>query len=215
MNESSPLGIAVDATYVYWVNFGDATVHRAKKDGTGGKQTLYDNDGGVLNSPRDCIVDNNFLYVTDDFNGIYRVPNSGGTPTVVSSTANCTCYLQMDGTHLYWSSYNGNDITKALKTTTTGGTQLVSAQNGPLFMWLDTPTNVLYWPNSGSGVVNNDGTLGKVSTDGGNPTTIASALVQPEALTVAGSHVFWISNGTLVDGGGTNPSTGTLTRVAK
>jgi hypothetical protein len=80
---------------------------------------------------------------------------------------------------------------------------------------LDPGANVIYWSDWGSGNAD-DGTVGKVGTDGTNPTVLAGSQVTPQAVTVAGGYVFWLSSGTLdTTTNWSFPKTGALMRMPK
>jgi len=70
MAQANPFGIAVDSTYVYWVNSGtsgtpDGAVVRCAKAGCGGKPTVV---LPSLNTPETLALDATSLYVTTGVN---------------------------------------------------------------------------------------------------------------------------------------------------
>ncbi len=73
----------------------------------------------------------------------------------------------------------------------------------------------MYWCDWGN--IGTDGTLGKVGVDGGGKVVLNASLTTPEAITVSGPYLLWLSNGTVQDvsTGAAFPSTGILYRQAK
>ena len=58
-----------------------------------------------------------------------------------------------------------------------------------------------------------DGTIGRILKSGASHTMLAAGLPTPNAITLSGAYVFWLSDGT-PSASGSLPSTGTLMRVA-
>jgi hypothetical protein len=209
-----PEGIALDATFVYWVDIDNYTANRVPKAGGGGGSQLWDASSGGVSTPLLCAVDNAFLYFTDDSAGVYRVPLTGGNPIVLAPTTGIGAVwpVVLDSNSVYYGA-NGQ-IVRAYKTATDGGVPLVTTVPSPDGLVIDTTSGLLYWSDWGSGLAN-DGTVGKVKAAGGNSTLVASSLVTPSSLALSGNYVAWISYGTLDDAGGVFPGTGTLLRNAK
>jgi hypothetical protein len=216
---SIPWGMAVDATYVYWVDNDLGTVHRVNKT-TAMATVLY--DGGVYDDagdnirlPEQLAADTTSLFFTDDFATVFRLPIGGGNPVQVApGTHGGGWPVAVDSTWVYFGQ-DGN-ILRAAKTATSGGTTIANVID-PVGLAVDPAVSgLVYWADWGSGN-GNDGTVGKVTSDGKTKTILASSQTSPEAVTVSGPYVFWISNGTLpappaVD---TLPGTGKLFRAAK
>jgi hypothetical protein len=211
----SPSGLAIDGTYVYWVDFyGNSVVRVAKTGGTA--SVLFDGDGGAVSSPNFCAVDSAFVYLNDGSGAVYRVPVTGGQPLTVAPYAggvDGTWGIALDTSHVYYGL--PGQIMSAAKTATDGGIPLISTVPTPDGLTVDPSSGLLYWSDWGSGNAN-DGTVGRVGPDGGGANVIAASLVTPNAVAVSGSSVFWLSYGTLnPDGGVPLPSTGALLRSAK
>jgi hypothetical protein len=95
-----PFGVAVDATYVYWVDNDDSTVHRVQKTG-GSDMLLYDGGPGTVSAPEQCAVDNNFVYFTDSNSGVYSVPIRGGPPFTIATGAGQATPITVDTSFVY------------------------------------------------------------------------------------------------------------------
>jgi hypothetical protein len=213
-----PYGVWVDATYVYWVDNDDGSVHRILKPNNG-DTILYDGGdyatGLPIDEPQQCVSDGKFVYLNDYFGDVYRVPVAGGDPFLMASGAQAGGWpLAIDATYVYFG--DSGDLYRMLKTSAfTTGTTIATGISDPVGIVIDPTTNIIYWADWGSGNAD-DGTVGKVGVAGTNQTILASSLQTPEAVTVSGSYVFWLSNGTLdkVNGGALAKS-GSLMRTAK
>jgi hypothetical protein len=121
--------------------------------------------------------------------------------------------VRVDSTSVYYGQQGG--VSAMSKNATDGGAFIVSNLHDPLGIALDPPTGRLYWADYGSGA-GNDGTIGRVGTDGSGPTFIASSQLNVEDVTVAGNYVFWISSGIVTDHSGAPlPGSGALLRMPK
>jgi hypothetical protein len=208
---SIPFGIAVDATYVYWADNDDNSVHRVKKIG-GTDTVLYDGGTGLIVEGTWCVVDSNYIFVSDANQDVVRFPINGGAPsTVAAGGLGAPCPLTLDSANIYYGANGG--IIRASKTSNDGGTVIASSITDTDSLVIDPTTSTLYWSDYGSSTAD-DGTVGKVGTDGGGQKNIGASLVTPESVAVSGAYVFWITNGTLGDSGATAHS-GTLMRTEK
>jgi hypothetical protein len=211
-----PFGLAVDSSFVYWVDNDDGTVHKVSKTPGGGSvdHTLYDAASGLLIEPGECVVDGTFLFFTDSSADAWRLSTNGGEPVFLgTSDFGGQFGITTDPNYVYFG--GSGVITRSLKTLADGGVPISHAVATPNGLAFESTSNMLYWSNWGSGN-SNDGTVGKMSTDGGGAHVLAASLVTPEAVTVSGSYVFWISNGTLNEAGtGAEPNTGALWHMAK
>ncbi len=208
-----PFGLAVDSSYVYWADYDDSTVHKLPKAG-GADMVLYDGGSGVAVENEIVSTDTSFVYFTD-FNGdVFKLPNGGGDPAVMASWGYGGGWpVRVDSTSVYYGQRGGVSIMS--KNATDGGPFLADNLQDPLGISLDPSGGRLYWADYGSGT-GNDGTVGRIATDGGGRSLIASAQVNVEDVTVSGNYVFWISNGLMNDAmGNPLPSTGALFRMPK
>ncbi len=213
-----PYGVWVDTTYVYWVDNDDGSVHRILKPNNGDK-VLYDGGdyatGFPVSEPQQCVSDGTFVYLNDYFGDVYRVPVAGGDPFLMASGAQAGGWpLAIDATYVYFG--DSGFLYRMLKTSAFGkGTVIATGISDPDTIVIDPATNTVYWADWGSGNAD-DGTVGKVGVNGMNQTVLASSLQTPEAVTVSGSYVFWLSNGTLdTVNGGALAKSGSLMRTAK
>lgn len=208
-----PYGITVDSSRVYWADFDDSTVHSVPKTGAGGSALLYDG-GAMAFENEEVVADGAFLYFTDLYGDVYKLPIGGGDPVLMATWTGLGGWpVRVDSTWVYFGQSGGVSVMS--KDATNGGAFIVSNLKDPLGIALDPPTGRLYWADYGSGA-GDDGKIGRVSTDGGGGMLIASSQINVEDLTVAGDYVFWISSGVMTDNGGAPlPSSGALFRMPK
>jgi hypothetical protein len=208
----SPFGIAVDSMYVYWADYDDSTVHRIPKAG-GTNDVLYDG-GGPVYVGQEVAYDTTSLYFTDENGNVYKLPIGGGSVSVMASWGALGGWpVRADSNWVYYGQPGG--VSAMAKNATDGGPFIADNLQDPLGIALDPPTGRLYWADYGSGS-GNDGTIGRVGTDGGGRLVVASSQVNLEDVTVSGNYVFWISSGTMNDDAGNAlPSTGELLRMPK
>jgi hypothetical protein len=221
-NAGIPFGVAVDSSFVYWTDNDDGSVHKVAK--TAGAQNVviydggsYDDAGDTLSELGQLVVDGTNLYFSDYSEDIISMSTSGSTPLFLGNTVNNGSYgsyfgIVTDPTSVY---AGGNGIImRTGKTTEDSGTTFVNGVLEAIDLKRDPGTGLVYWANFGTGLAN-DGTVGHFAPDGGSKVMKAS-LAAPEAVAVSGNYLFWVSYGTLVDGGfDTDPSTGVLFRTAK
>ncbi|HSY22386.1 MAG TPA: hypothetical protein VK841_09745 [Polyangiaceae bacterium] len=218
---TTPWGVAVDATYVYWADNADDTIHRAPKtppDSGVASDMVIDIGDDTITEPQQIAVDSNYVYVQDVNNSVWRVPVAGGTAVLLTSgpRGSVNFGLAIDSTSLYYAEPDA--IFAVSKSATNGGTQIVSDVHWAQGLAIDPATDVLYWANSGSstpGVA--DGTVGRVNVDGTGETLLGTQLVSPFGVTVSGDYVYWIALGNPTSSGdvGSIPNTGGLYYVSK
>lgn len=213
---SAPYGVAVDSTYVYWVDTGDSTVHRVAKTG-GPDNVLYDAGDGIVYEPFQCVVDGPFLYFTDYDENAFRLSVTGGAVAILGNGNNNSVYgnafgITTDPTSVY---FGGNGIIlRADKMIADSGLSISSRVPLAVGLAYNQSSGMIYWANWGSGN-GSDGTIGKMTSDGGSAQVLVASLAPPEAVTVGDTYVVWISNGVWGDAGSTLPGTGALLRSAK
>ena len=219
-----PYGVAVDSTYVYWVDGDNGSAHRIAKPHAA-DAVLYDGGdyagiGGVIGGivgPVQCAADDAFVYVNDGAGDVYRIPAGGGNPVlmVIPGPRAGSWPLTIDSSNVYYG--ESGRISRIPKGAIASGLVIVANVPTPDGLALDPDpgAKMIYWSDWGSGNAD-DGTVGKVYTDGTNPTVLKGSLVTPRAVTVAGSYVFWLSSGTLdTKTNSSLPNTGALMRMAK
>jgi hypothetical protein len=106
--QSNINGLAIDATYVYWVTFDfaadggqSAGVYRIGRDGTGYTQLAVLPGGSTA-----MAVDSSGIYISYEF--IYRIPLGGGKPVALATSGVGTPEeVATDASAIYWADVNG------------------------------------------------------------------------------------------------------------
>lgn len=203
-----PRGVALDATYIYWVNAGSLTIGRAKLDGSAVNEQFIPTSSSSF-GPFGIAVDAAHIYWTN-FNGtdgstISRANLDGsGVVDAFIPTDGGAEGLAVGGGYLYWPNLHGNSIGRA---TVDGGNvdqAFIPSASAPLSVAVDGAH--VYWTNSGSHAV------GRANLDGSGvePTFIANIADASFGIAVDAGHVYWVDNGNIaranLDGTGVQES---------
>jgi hypothetical protein len=157
--QSAPIGIAVDANYVYWAN-GDSTIMRANLDGTG--VSIWRNTGpGVI--PQWVAVDANHVYWTADFNYIEE-DNLDGSPVnqYAAGRTEDPYALAVSPQYVYFS--NPGNQTIELDGLNLLGPGVPVVTGVPFVSGLAVDANHVYYANRGNGEIDQTGLTGGFST---------------------------------------------------
>jgi hypothetical protein len=185
----SPIGLAVDATSVYWADQASGTVMSAPL--AGGKAKIV---ASGQSSPGSIATDSVNLYWANNGNGnpytgaIMTWPLAGGAAVSLASGEALPAKLAIDGSNVYWVSGAGMVKKMPLKGGTPVTLNLSAGRNDSIAI----DATSVYW-------VNNEvsGSIKKVALTGGPATTLASGLVNPHDLVVDGTSVYWTNYGQL------------------
>jgi hypothetical protein len=191
-----PLGVAVDASYIYWANqgsgFGDGTINKAPI--AGGPVTILATGQA---KPSGVAVDASHVYWANLANGtINEVPLAGGPVTTLADGQPSPVGVAVDAHHIYWATQGRggfpfvsgtiNEVPLAGGTVTT----MYSGQTGATGVAVDA--SHIYWANG-------NGTISNAPLAGGPITTLASGQSFPVGVAVDASRVYWANrdNGTI------------------
>jgi hypothetical protein len=179
---SKPMGIAVDATNVYWSEyFGGIIKYKSINGGTSTTIASACYPWGIA-------VDTANVYWSECSCGTIKYKGiSGGTVTTLVSGSNCPRYIATDSTDVYWTTENNSGsiqrISKNGGIVTTIASELGLGIRG---IAVDS-TNIYYT------VTGYNGYIKKISKSGGIATTLATE-TYPGGIAVDSSNVYWTNS---------------------
>jgi hypothetical protein len=185
-HQSTPWGIAVDATHAYWVNSGsgttpdDGAIMRVPLSG-GTPETIVSG----LPGPSFLAIDSTSVYWTDH-GGIKKTVLTGGPPVLLAGGME-TWGVAVDTTGAYWV-WPGT----AMKVALSGGTPttLASSGAGTDQRQIAVDATGLYWTDMGDETATGGRVL-KIELGGGTPTAIASSQYGPYGIALAPNAIYW------------------------
>jgi len=203
-NANNPWGLAIDATYIYWVDQSNNTLHRAIRTGGADAAAASDNllwdagPPGMSFNSNYVAVDDASAYLIDDNSNLFKIPLAGGSALLLfsggggGSGANWNVVLEPSG--LLFGDVNGQ-VLRASTTTPGAATPLVSMLQDPEAVGFDPATGDIYWADLGGGS-GTDGIIGRAHSDGSMKTNLATSQQSPIAVAIQGGSVFWANHGT-------------------
>jgi hypothetical protein len=179
--QASTMGIAVDATTVYWATTGGASILSAPKAG-GATTTLA--SGGY---PYEVALDDANVYWTDNDGPIWKVAKTGGSPIKLADQTTVNSFQPMgiavDGANVYFDTSDGKiwQVSKAC-----GGAPLLLASDAGNEPWgLAVDEAAVYYASQ------QNGTVESVPIGGGCVTTLGSASGGATGVAVDATSVYF------------------------
>jgi hypothetical protein len=196
--QSFPSNLAVDATSVYWTNFGGGSV---VKVGLAGGMLTTIAQGQF--KPSGIGVNGANVYWTNFSNGtiMTAATSGGGTASTLANTQGEPYALTVDATNVYWTNIGAGaaSVVQIAQTGAGSPITLVSGLSSPGA--LTTDGTFAYWTDSVAGAV------GKIALGGGGvPLTLATGQAGVEGIGIANSDLFW-AVGTKIEEGTTAAGT--------
>ena len=189
LSAPNSLGVAVDASRLYWSNQNDSTINAADLDG-GNPQTILTIETDLMAG---VAVDASQIYWAnwEAAGTINAADLNGGNPHTLVSGQSWPFGLAVDATHLYWANSGDGTIRRAnLDGTGTPQTLVQGEGQDTSLFAVAVDANYLYWTNR------SQGTIKRVNLDGtGTPQTLVQGQDQPQALAVDGNYVYWSNLG--------------------
>jgi hypothetical protein len=139
-------------------------------------------------APRDVLVDDQYVYWTNNAAAIRRAPLAGGdavTLTIGHSLGNVVA----SGDHVYFSDYIAADDTGTVARIPRAGGDAEVLATGIVPSSLTLDSDRIYWADQGNSLT--DGRIYSANVDGSDPATVAEGLNAPFGLTVRGGFVYY------------------------
>ena len=156
---------------------------------------------GSLNRPAAVVVDNLRVFWTDVYgngtSGTLLVKNkAGGAVTELADFgASEELAISSDGVSVLW--YTLVNIAKV--PAAGGSVSVVTAQQNVKGLAVDTDTVYFLREGTWSGTYNKDGSVSRISINGGTVTPLATDQDWPMAVAVDANNVYWVNQGTAPD----------------
>jgi hypothetical protein len=180
--QGQTVGIALDATHVYWTSSNNGTVTKVSKGG-GTPTTL----ASGISAPFGIAVDSTSVYwVANSGGNVYKAPIGGGNSTILASAQGGPLNIAVDATNVYWTNTTGS----IMEVPIAGGSPVVIA-TGQTPLGLAIDANYVYWVNGYFGSSN--ATVNKVPKGGGVPIVLVSGQTRPTAISVDSTNFYWAS----------------------
>jgi hypothetical protein len=195
--QNLPLGIAVDASGLYWVNAAGGEVMVLPAGGSGTPQPLVTGEA----SPEYVALDATSVYWTTLGSGgttmtgaVRSSPKIAPLAQDLAAGRNDPRDIAVDGTDVYWSEQPANAVYRISKTplATTMPTTVAANQTGARGIALDSAH--VYWVSDGDGAAGAGAIsfLHKASVGpNGVPAVIVSGLSTPWKIAIDATDVYW------------------------
>jgi hypothetical protein len=181
------LGVAVDATNVYFTEGNAGTVAKAPLTATGVVTPLATGLPTTVGVAVD--TSGNVYFATNaPSGGITKIPAGTTTLTPIASQANAF-WLVTDGAHVYWTSNTGN--ASVWQVGVTGGTPTAIATGQAWTTGIAMTATNVYWGTES----NNDG-IWSYAIGPGTVTQIVTGQNNARAVAVDSSNVYWADDST-------------------
>jgi hypothetical protein len=147
--QNTPMGLAVDATNVYWTNEGDGTV--MKKPLAGGNATMV---ASGQNEPRAIAVDATSAYWVNAGSGgtnqdgaVMKAPLGGGTAIVLAPNQSFPYSIAVDASNVYWTTVSIFTAQEGgvFKLPLNGGVSPIPIQTGQTTRAVAVDAASVYW----------------------------------------------------------------------
>lgn len=181
-----PLGVALASDGVYWVNEHGGTIAR-RLEGAAQAETI-----ATGSHPSSIALAAGFVFWSED-DGVHRCSVASCSPQMFapSLATGSIRGIAADAQHVFWADRGAAADMGMIRSCPVGACgspqDLFTMQFNPEGVALTTDSVV--WTAQGNGQQN--GSIYKGSKAGGNPSSIAAALILPTSLAVTATDVYW------------------------
>jgi hypothetical protein len=194
--------LAVDATGVYFAECSGISTGFLRHLPLSGGATPGALTGSIP-CPEQIVMDATSIYFTVGYDppALYKMPKTGGAPATLTTTTDATWALAIDGTELYYSTFDGGVFT--IQTNGTGKVPLSGGFNDPGKLLVDS--GYLYVTTRGSLAQNYaDGAVYRMKLGVTSPTVepVVENQPQPTGIASDANAIYWSNRGVAPDGQG-------------
>jgi len=178
----TPGPIAVDASFVYWVDTSNNAAFRMPL--AGGTPQKLASGPGAMPGLSGIAVAGNSVYWTNQGGAVMQAPSAGGSPTTIAIEPYPTTGIASDGSSIFWatSDFDGN-----IFKTPIGGDASVVLSEAHHANAVAADANNVYWTGAAQVL--------QVAINGGTSLLVADEIgTEPYGLSVNGTSVYWTDN---------------------
>ena len=201
-HQGQPWALAVDSTSVYWTAQTDTTVMKVGINGGSpvALATAAQFPWPASLQPTSIASDaTNVYFANNTMQTVLKIARNGGTAVSLGGSGAWPSKLAVNASGVFWVVSTTGQVWKAPLTGGTSVTLVAAPSPDEQSELLGADATDVYWLGKGTPGDGN-GTIHKVSVNGGTPTTVISGLVWPRDGAVDGTHVYWTDsvNGTVM-----------------
>jgi hypothetical protein len=185
-SQAEPLGIAVTATQLLWVNRSPPALWQANKDGTG--PARIDKPGDGISDPFDIAQDQGYVYWSEAAaNIVYRKPLAGGNKEAWVTGPGLTNYIAIDGTSVFVADLRPDSGTIVGRDGVMPALVLYPEQDG--IAGLASRDGLLYWPRQAKRQI-----VRAPISPPGTATHIGDTMGVAAGIAVDEAHAYWVED---------------------
>jgi hypothetical protein len=184
--EPGGMGIATDATNVYWTTYDGGTAGLIRTSALGARGTGATLIGGQV-SPDGLALDATSIYwTTHTATGtVMKMPKAGGTAVALADNQVNPHSVAVDGGFVYWTNQGSGNTGSIQRVSVDGGVVTTLADTLPSPVALAVDAGYVYWTDAGAGAVM------RVPLAGGAAVPVAIGEHNPNGLAISSTCMYF------------------------